>query len=370
MKKLLAILLVGSLPLVAQAPVTNEDIIKLAKSGLSESFILNVIDQQTSNFSTDVGRLIELKRNGVSENVIQAVARKTPPVEPLTSDGLVRLVKAQFSDRFLLDLLGHYPVKVSTDPYKLAEMKREGVGEAVLAEVVRKSPSPAPITPDALSALARAGFSENFLVDAVKRQPPGVPPTTDQIVQMKQAGVNERVLDSMLSATKDIEIPSGTEVTVRLIDSIDSEKDDAGASFRASLDAPVVVNGETIAPKGADATVKLIAEDESGKFRGRTVLTIELSSIQVNGQNIALNTTAVSEQSASRGAQTAKTAAAVGAVGAIIGAIAGGGKGAAIGAASGAGAGAGAQIFLKGERVRIPSESRLTFTTQVAAKVQ
>ena len=49
------------------------------------------------------------------------------------------------------------------------------------------------------------------------------------------------------------------------------------------------------------------------------------------------------------------------ALGAIIGAIAGGGKGAAIGAVSGAGVGAAAQVITKGQTVKIPSESRLTF---------
>jgi hypothetical protein len=50
------------------------------------------------------------------------------------------------------------------------------------------------------------------------------------------------------------------------------------------------------------------------------------------------------------------------AVGAIIGAIAGGGKGAAIGGLAGAGAGTTAQVITKGQRVKIPSETRLTFT--------
>ena len=49
------------------------------------------------------------------------------------------------------------------------------------------------------------------------------------------------------------------------------------------------------------------------------------------------------------------------ALGAIIGAIAGGGKGAAIGAASGAALGTGAQV-LRGQRVKVPSETRLSFT--------
>jgi hypothetical protein len=51
-------------------------------------------------------------------------------------------------------------------------------------------------------------------------------------------------------------------------------------------------------------------------------------------------------------------------LGAIVGAIAGGGKGAAIGAASGAAVGGAAQVLTKGQQVKIPSETRLTFTLQ------
>ena len=69
----------------------------------------------------------------------------------------------------------------------------------------------------------------------------------------------------------------------------------------------------------------------------------------------------MSQESSSRGERTAKVAGGTAAVGAIIGAIAGGGKGAAIGAGAGAAAGAGAQVITSGQRVRIPSETRLTF---------
>jgi hypothetical protein len=79
---------------------------------------------------------------------------------------------------------------------------------------------------------------------------------------------------------------------------------------------------------------------------------------------VDVNTTEVTEQSDSRGARTGKVVGGTAAIGAIIGAIAGGGKGAAIGAASGAAVGTGAQVLTKGQRVRIPSETRLTFTLQ------
>jgi len=103
---------------------------------------------------------------------------------------------------------------------------------------------------------------------------------------------------------------------------------------------------------------------ESGKFTGRTTLTLDLMSLKVNGRMVDVNTETVTEQSSSRGARTAKVAGGTAVLGTIIGAIAGGGKGAAIGLGAGAAAGAGAEILTKGQRVKIPSETRLTFVLE------
>jgi outer membrane lipoprotein SlyB len=86
--------------------------------------------------------------------------------------------------------------------------------------------------------------------------------------------------------------------------------------------------------------------------------------LSVNGRMVDATTADVSQASASRGARTAKVVGGTTALGAIIGAIAGGGKGAAIGAASGAAVGGTAQAVTKGQVVKIPPETRLTFTLQ------
>ncbi|MFB3776715.1 MAG: hypothetical protein ACE141_03860 [Bryobacteraceae bacterium] len=293
--------------LAAQTALTNEDIVKLSKSGLSEEFILNLISQQPANLYTDPGRLVEWKNGGVSERVILAAVRKSPPQEPLTTYGLLQLANAKFSESFLLDLLGSAPAKISTD--------------------------------------------------------------ASNLVQLKSAGVSERVLSAVVAKSGGKEVPKGTAVVVRLIDGIDSEKNKEGETFKASLDEPLTIGGETLAARGADATVKLVQSKESGKLTGRTELTVELVSVSIGGKEVPFNTASVSQASGSQGAKTAKSAAAVGAVGAIIGAIAGGGKGAAIGAGAGAAAGAGSQVFLGGQRVRIPSETVLTFTTEEPVRI-
>ena len=161
-----------------------------------------------------------------------------------------------------------------------------------------------------------------------------------------------------------LQVPIGSTITVRMIDGVDSEKVRLGQTFHASIDDPVVVDGQTVIPRGADAIAKLVEDKQSGKFAGRTVLTLSLMQVMVNGRMVDISTGDVSQASGSRGARTGKVMGGTTAAGAIIGAIAGGGKGAAIGAASGAAVGAGAQVMTKGQTVKIPSETRLTFTLQ------
>jgi hypothetical protein len=164
-------------------------------------------------------------------------------------------------------------------------------------------------------------------------------------------------------------LPQGTNFVIRMIDGVDSETARVGQSFAASLDQPVMVNGDTVIPRGADVVVKLVDAKQSGKITGRTELALSLQSVRVNGRMVDLNTQTVSQESGSQGAKTAKVAGGTAAVGAIIGAIAGGGKGAAIGAGAGAAAGAGSGVILGGQKVRIPSETRLTFVLDNAVRI-
>jgi hypothetical protein len=160
------------------------------------------------------------------------------------------------------------------------------------------------------------------------------------------------------------EIPAGTTIAVRMIDPVDSRNDKLGQTYRASLDEPLMIEGQVIIQRGADVMAKLVDEKESGRATGQTVLTLDLESITVDGRVIPLATEEVTRASASTTRRTGIAAGGLAAIGAVIGGIAGGGRGAAIGAASGAGAGAATSVMMKGEQVRIPSETRLTFTLQ------
>ena len=166
-----------------------------------------------------------------------------------------------------------------------------------------------------------------------------------------------------------VELPAGTNLVVRMIDGVDSEVNRVGQTFAASMDEPVILNGETVIPRGADVVVKLVDAKESGKLAGRAELTLDLMSVKVDGRMVDINTQSVSRESTSRGQRTAKVAGGGAVLGAIIGGIAGGGKGAVIGAGAGGAAGAGAEEVTKGQRVKVPSETRLTFVLDTSIRI-
>lgn len=166
------------------------------------------------------------------------------------------------------------------------------------------------------------------------------------------------------SNVSNLEVPAGTQIVVRLIDAADSQRDRLGQTYRASVDQPVVVSGQTVIPRGSDAVAVLSDAKQSGKIEGKTMLTIALRSVSVNGQTYDLATSNVNKTSGSRTTKSGEVIGGTAALGAIIGALAGGGRGAAIGAVSGGAVGTGVQVATSGERVRIPSETVLTFALQ------
>jgi hypothetical protein len=356
--------------LQAQIGFTNEELIKLGKSGLSEDFIINLVEKEPQKLSADVSRLVALKQAGISDRILMAVVKKAPAQEPLTTPGLMQLVKAGFGDALLMELVDARKPQIDTDPARLAELKQAGMSETLIVSLLRNRTDSPSLDAASVASLTKAGFSERFVLELLEKQKTKMALNTTQLVELKQAGVSEKVLEAMVDRSAAIELPAGTTITVRLIDPIDSSKSNEGDTFKASLEEALVVNGETLAQRGADATVTLATEKNSGTFTGKTELSVALATVTIREKAMKVQSTAVTQESGSQTTSTAKRAAVLGGIGAVVGGIAGGGKGAAIGAGVGAGAGAGSQVFTKGQKVKIPSETVLKFTLENALKVQ
>ncbi len=175
---------------------------------------------------------------------------------------------------------------------------------------------------------------------------------------------NERVTrpTSSNAANTAWTIPTGSKVVIRMIDSVNSEKSKIGDQFTAVLDEAVLQGGVEVIPRGADVRGRIANVNEAGRIAGSAQLGLELTQIVVNGIPYSVATSEYEEVAEGRGSQTAKRAAAGAGIGAVIGAIAGGGKGAAIGAGVGGGGATAVQVLTKGEKLNIPSETKLEFT--------
>jgi len=171
------------------------------------------------------------------------------------------------------------------------------------------------------------------------------------------------------AAPRILTIQSGTTVSVRLVDTINSETAQAGETFRATLDSPLSSNGEVAIPPGYNVEGHIVDVKSAGKFAGQSLLVLQLDRLSAGGKSYALQTDQYRQRGSNRSTNTAEKVGGGAAIGAVLGGIFGGGKGAGIGAAAGGGVGGGVQAAGKGQQIKLSSEAVLVFTLQAPLTV-
>jgi hypothetical protein len=162
-------------------------------------------------------------------------------------------------------------------------------------------------------------------------------------------------------------VPIGTNLKVRIEDTLSSKDSRVGDRFTATVLDPVRFNE-------ARATGHISSIQKSGKIKGRTSMNLAFDSIELpNGRRGTLHgyvTRVYGEgsgradeeggvESGSRTKQTVKRAGIGATVGAIVGGIAGGGKGAAIGLIIGGAGGAGSLAVQGSKELKIESGTEM-----------
>jgi hypothetical protein len=161
-------------------------------------------------------------------------------------------------------------------------------------------------------------------------------------------------------------VPVGTDLKVRLNDTLSSKDSRAGDKFTAT-----VVNPSRFDEARVYGHIKSIVK--SGRIKGRTTMNLAFDSITLSDSRSGPLHGYVTHvygdkgrtdeeggvQSESRGRQTIKRSGIGATAGAIIGAIAGGGKGAAIGLIVGGAAGAGSVAMNGGKELKIENGTEM-----------
>ncbi len=200
--------------------------------------------------------------------------------------------------------------------------------------IINSAPLPAPATTTTTPASTTSASSTKS--DAILIPPPPLP-------------------------VKMVTIDSGTSLSVRLADTIDSNKNQPGDTFRATLDSPIYSGDQLAIPEGATVVGRVVEVKDSGRFTGTPQLALELTTLSINNRQYPIRTNQYTKQGGSQGSRTAKTVGGGAAIGALIGAIAGGGKGAAIGAGVGAAGGGAVQAARGTQSLHLGPEARLSF---------
>jgi len=167
--------------------------------------------------------------------------------------------------------------------------------------------------------------------------------------------------NSAAQGKRRITVPAGTRILIRMIDSIDTNKQKTGERFTASLETNLQAENVVVAPRGSMVYGRLAQASSAGKMSGSSQLTLELTDIVINGTAYPLLTSTYDIKGKGEGKKTAGKVIGGAGLGALIGGIAGGGTGAAIGVLAGAAGGTAIAASKKGEQLQIPSESLLEF---------
>jgi hypothetical protein len=160
---------------------------------------------------------------------------------------------------------------------------------------------------------------------------------------------------------RNITVPPDTTIPIRITQTLDSATTQQGETFTGTVATDIILDGLVVIRQGTPVSGRVSAVQEAAHYKGSSLLTVELTSINRRGEKLAVTTEPYSVEGKGRGKNTAEKVGGGAAVGAILGGILGGGKGAAIGAAAGGGVGAGANTITRGEQVQIPSESLIRF---------
>jgi hypothetical protein len=172
------------------------------------------------------------------------------------------------------------------------------------------------------------------------------------------------LMPAAVSQQRMVTVPAGTNLLVRMLDTIDSSKAQPGTRFTAVLETNLSVDGWRIAPAGNTVYGRLAEAKQAGRAAGSSNLQLELTDIVVDGTAYPIITSDFEVKGSSSGKRSAKRLLGGAGLGAIIGGIAGN---AGMGAAIGAAAGAVGSVAQKGESIQVPSETLISFTLEQKA---
>lgn len=163
-------------------------------------------------------------------------------------------------------------------------------------------------------------------------------------------------------APVNVTIPAGTTLAIRIDQRISVKTAEPGDGFTGEVVDPIMASdGSPLIPKGAGVKGVVDAAHRRGHFKGRSILELRLTALELNGQEYTIRTGDTLRTKKGKGRRTAAFIGGGTGLGMLIGGIASGGTGLLIGGLSGAGAGTAAAGLTGNRDMVIPAETVLRF---------
>jgi hypothetical protein len=160
----------------------------------------------------------------------------------------------------------------------------------------------------------------------------------------------------------DVNIPAGTNLTIRINQHISVKTSRAGDHFDGEIVDPVVGdNNRVVLPRGTPVEGIIAAAHKRGHFRGASILELRLTSLTLNGTQYPLDTRDLTRTKKGKGKRSAAFIGGGSGLGMLVGGVASGGVGLLVGGLAGAGAGTALGGLTGNRDIEIPAESIVRF---------
>ncbi len=234
---------VASLPAPAQQsyepPLTNAAVVKLVRAGFKEKTVITIIHSRPTRFNLEPDKLIELKRSGVSENIILAMLApdesfvfsdddwsaestlkgsttrrgdKDPDGQPGGSDifGSGSSSSSRSGGRGTDG--GNQGETMTTGSATVRILRPPAEAGGATALKLEKTPT---LTNDSVIKLVEAGFSEGTIIKRIEDSPADFDLSTAKLEELRKRRVTEPIITAMTAAMGDEpgsrQVPSGSK---------------------------------------------------------------------------------------------------------------------------------------------------------------
>jgi len=210
----------------AEVPLTNSAVVKLVRAGFKEKTVIAIIRNRPNRFNLDPDRLIELKRSGVSENIILAMLAQDESFaladDDWTGDSRLRGNRGRSGDGNAngqsggSDIFGSSSGSRSQTNGRGMDGSNQGDTMTTGSATVRilRPPSEAgggqlklektpTLTNDSVIKLVEAGFSEGTIIKRIEDSPAEFDLSSARLEELRRRRVTEAIILAMTDAMED-----------------------------------------------------------------------------------------------------------------------------------------------------------------------